>query len=66
MPGSLGPLVAADEFFHHQVVETHASVGSTDPSWTEKVCGAGQMSGPAVAPSGSDHLTAVGIPASPE
>ena len=40
MPGSLGPLVAADEFFHHQVVETHASVGSTDPSWTEKVCGA--------------------------
>lgn len=40
MPGSLGPLVDADEFFHHQVVETHASVGSTDPSWTEKVCGA--------------------------
>jgi hypothetical protein len=40
MPGSLGPLVAADEFFHHQVVETHASVGSTDPSWAEKVCGA--------------------------
>jgi hypothetical protein len=40
MPGSLGPLVNADEFFHHQVVETHASVGSTDPSWTEKVCGA--------------------------
>lgn len=40
MSGSLGPLVNADEFFHHQVVETHASVGSTDPSWTEKVCGA--------------------------
>ena len=40
MPGSLGPLVAADEFFHHQVVETHASVGTTDLSWTEKVCGA--------------------------
>jgi hypothetical protein len=40
MPGTLGPLVAADEFFHHQVVETHASVGTTDLAWTEKVCGA--------------------------
>jgi hypothetical protein len=40
MTASIGPLVAADEFCHHQVVETHASVGTSDPSWAEKVCGA--------------------------
>jgi hypothetical protein len=39
MAGSIGPLVAADEFFNHQIVETHASVLQADLSWTEKVCG---------------------------
>jgi hypothetical protein len=38
MSGSIGPLVAADEFFNHQIVETHASVLQSDYSWTEKVC----------------------------
>lgn len=37
--GSIGPLLAADEGFTHQIVETFASVSQTDPSWTEKVCG---------------------------
>ncbi len=32
------PLVAADEGFVHQVVETHARVAEADRSWTEKVC----------------------------
>jgi hypothetical protein len=40
MSGSIGPLVKADEFFNHQIVETHASVLQSDLSWTEKVCGA--------------------------
>lgn len=39
MTGSIGPLVAADESFNHQIVETHATVLHTDPSWTEKVWG---------------------------
>lgn len=39
MSGSIGPLVAADEQFNHQIVETHASVLQADPGWTEKVCG---------------------------
>lgn len=39
MAASIGPLVAADEFFNHQIVETHASVLQSDLSWTEKVCG---------------------------
>ena len=39
MAGSIGPLVAADEFFNHQIVETHASVLQADLSWAEKVCG---------------------------
>lgn len=39
MAGSIGPLVAADEDFSHQIVETHASVLHSDHSWTEKVCG---------------------------
>jgi hypothetical protein len=34
----IGPLIAADEQFCHQVTETFANTGSTDPSWTEKVC----------------------------
>jgi hypothetical protein len=39
MAGSIGPLVAADEFVNHQIVETHASVLQADLLWTEKVCG---------------------------
>ena len=39
MPGSVGPLLASDEQFNHQVVETFATVGQSDPAWTEKVCG---------------------------
>ena len=37
MAASIGPLVNADEFFNHQIVETHASVLQSDPSWAEKV-----------------------------
>jgi hypothetical protein len=33
-----GPLVATDEAFGHQIVETHAHVAQADRSWTEKVC----------------------------
>jgi hypothetical protein len=35
---TLGPLVAADEAFHHQITDTFATVAQTDRSWTEKVC----------------------------
>lgn len=35
---TLGPLVPADETFHHQITDTFASVSQTDRSWTEKVC----------------------------
>jgi hypothetical protein len=38
MPSEDGPLVAADESFSHQIVETHARVAQADRSWTEKVC----------------------------
>ena len=31
------PLVAADELLTHQIVDTFATVGQADPSWTEKV-----------------------------
>jgi hypothetical protein len=34
----IGQLVPADEQFCHQMTETFANVGSSDPSWTEKVC----------------------------
>jgi hypothetical protein len=34
----VGVLTAADERFHHQVADTFATVGTSDPSWTEKVC----------------------------
>jgi hypothetical protein len=34
---SIGPLVSADETLNHQVVETFASVGQADLSWTERV-----------------------------
>jgi len=37
MSANHGPLVAADETLTHQVVDTFASVGNPDPSWTEKV-----------------------------
>ena len=34
----IGQLTVADEGFTHQVVETFASVGTSDLAWTEKVC----------------------------
>lgn len=39
MAGTIGPLLASDEQFNHQLVETFATVGQSDPAWTEKVCG---------------------------
>lgn len=39
MTGTIGPLLPSDEQFNHQVVETFATVGQSDPAWTEKVCG---------------------------
>ena len=38
MNNPVGPLVAADEGFTHQIAETFATVGTSDPSWAEKVC----------------------------
>lgn len=38
MTNPIGPLIAADEGFHHQVADTFAVVGTSDPAWTEKVC----------------------------
>lgn len=38
MDPSIGPLVAADESFDHQITDTFATVGHADRSWTEKVC----------------------------
>ena len=35
---TLGPLVAADETFDHQIVDTFSTVAESDRSWTEKVC----------------------------
>ena len=34
----IGPLTGVDEGFHHQVADTFAIVGTSDPAWTEKVC----------------------------
>jgi hypothetical protein len=34
----IGPLGAGDEWFHHQIVDTVAVVGTSDLAWTEKVC----------------------------
>lgn len=34
----IGDLLATDEGFCHQTVDTFATVGTSDPSWTEKVC----------------------------
>lgn len=33
---SIAPLTASDEYFNHQIVNTHAAVGSSDRGWTEK------------------------------
>ena len=38
MNNPVGELLPEDEGFTHQVTETFASVGSSDPAWTEKVC----------------------------
>jgi hypothetical protein len=35
---TIGPLVPADETFHHQITDTFATVSQSDRSWTEKVC----------------------------
>ncbi len=35
---TLGPLIPADESFHHQITDTFATVSQSDRSWTEKVC----------------------------
>lgn len=39
MTATIGPLLPADENFNHQIVDTFASVGQSDPAWAEKVCG---------------------------
>ena len=38
MMNPIGELLAADETFTHQVADTFAVVGPSDPSWAEKVC----------------------------
>ena len=38
MTNGIGPLGAADEAFCHQIVDTFATVGTSDLAWTEKVC----------------------------
>lgn len=38
MSNPIGPLLAGDEGFTHQIADTFAVVGASDPSWTEKVC----------------------------
>ncbi len=38
MTNPTGPLLPADEGFNHQIADTFATVGVSDPSWTEKVC----------------------------
>jgi hypothetical protein len=38
MANSVGQLGPADEGFNHQIPDTFATVGVSDPSWTEKVC----------------------------
>src|ERR1022692_2222054 len=38
MTNPVGPLLDGDEGFTHQVPDTFAVVGTSDPSWTEKVC----------------------------
>jgi hypothetical protein len=36
MTNSIASLTAADEWFNHQIVNTHAAVGTADRAWTEK------------------------------
>jgi hypothetical protein len=38
MPNPLGPLGPADERLDHQFADTFATVATSDPSWTEKIC----------------------------
>jgi hypothetical protein len=38
MTDRTAPITPADEFFHHQIVDSFASVATTDLAWTEKVC----------------------------
>ena len=38
MTNPVGPLVAADESLCHQITDTFAVVGTSDLSWTEKIC----------------------------
>jgi hypothetical protein len=38
MTNPIGPLLAGDEGFTHQIADTFAVVATSDPSWTEKVC----------------------------
>lgn len=38
MTNEIGPLLAADEGFGHQIVDTFATVATSDLAWTEKVC----------------------------
>lgn len=33
---TIAPLTAADELFNHQIVNTHAAIGTPDRGWTEK------------------------------
>lgn len=34
---TIGPLTSADEFFNHQIVNTHATVCMSERNWTEKI-----------------------------
>jgi hypothetical protein len=38
MANPLGPLGPSDERLDHQIPDTFATVGVSDPSWTEKIC----------------------------
>ena len=38
MPNPIGDLFPADEGLTHQISDTFAVVGTSDPAWTEKVC----------------------------
>ena len=38
MTNPIGPLVPADEGLCHQITDTFAVVGTSDLSWTEKIC----------------------------
>lgn len=38
MTNPIGPIVPDDEGFCHQIIDTFAVVGQSDPGWTEKVC----------------------------